>query len=105
MCGREVQRAVGGFVTEAIHQSHLLHLHRTHESGIKALRVNPQKQWKVMLAHFFLHTAKRLWSTVGHHLKRFLKPVNQDLAWLTAHSRRLKRKQRLHGEPPMLVDG
>lgn len=29
MRGREVQRAVRGFVAEAIHQAHLLHLHRT----------------------------------------------------------------------------
>lgn len=35
MRGREVQRAVRGFVAEAIHQSHLLHLHRTRGGGVK----------------------------------------------------------------------
>lgn len=36
MRGREVQRAVRGFVAEAIHQAHLLHLHQhTRGRGVK----------------------------------------------------------------------
>lgn len=76
MRGREVQRAVRGFAAEAIHQSHLLHLHRTRggEVGKKKNSVNllmPRMGHgcsftRVTLLLFsFLRTAVRLWYNGG----------------------------------------
>lgn len=54
MRGREVQRSIRGLVAEAIHQSHLFHLHRTHDRGVKASHVNQLMLWRAMHSHFIM---------------------------------------------------
>lgn len=45
MCRRQVQSAIRGFVTEAIQQSHLLHLTKTHDDYLSRLDVAVQYGW------------------------------------------------------------